>query len=134
MKFIGENLLPNETILHTGTVAWISQFWLLFFGVLSAPIAVGLIFLGMAWLNRHTTEIAVTNLRVIGKYGWISRDIHECRIESIEGVKLEQGIFQRIFGFGDVIVTGVGGHVVPCLNILQPLAFRNAVQKAKLKP
>ena len=54
-----------------------------------------------------TLDQSITTKRVIQKSGWISRNIEEMRISKIETVEFTQSIFGRIFGYGDVRISGV---------------------------
>ena len=53
----------------------------------------------------------VTSKRVIQKRGWIKRDIEEMRLSKIETVEYNQSILGRIFGYGNVKVTGTMSHL-----------------------
>ena len=59
-------------------------------------------------LQIKTMEFGVTDKRVITKYGIISRSTDEMRIPSVETVEIKQSVFGRIFGYGNIIVTGNG--------------------------
>lgn len=95
-------------------------------------IMAGLIQFAMAIVVKATTEIAVTNHRLILKHGFISRNVHELRVENIESVEVKQGIIGRIFHYGRLQVygTGVGDIKLPAI-IADPVDFRRAVLKAR---
>lgn len=82
-------------------------------------------------LIRATTEIAVTTERVVYKRGLISRDIGEINIDRIEGVAVHQGVLGRIFGYGRILIRGMGVGEVLLPTIAEPIEFRRAVQEAK---
>lgn len=79
------------------------------------------------WLMRRTTEMAVTDLRVIIKVGLVKRDTWEVYLTRIEGVEVDQSVCGRIFNYGDLRVRGVGTEVIPIKSVCDPLAFRKAV-------
>jgi len=85
----------------------------------------GLIFLGSAAITYYTTELAITNKRVIAKFGLIRRDTIEINLPKIESIRVEQGILGRIFGFGSVLVAGAGNPQAPIPGISAPIRFRN---------
>lgn len=82
-------------------------------------------------INKVTTEIAVTNQRIIYKKGLIARQVGELGVDSIEGVGVRQGIMGRILGYGRVSVRGMGVGEVILPPIDNPIAFRRAIQEAQ---
>ena len=64
------------------------------------------VFRGLVFL---TTELALTNKRVIAKSGIIRRNVIDVVSNTkVEGVSYNQGIIGRIFGYGSVLVRGTG--------------------------
>jgi uncharacterized membrane protein YdbT with pleckstrin-like domain len=80
-----------------------------------------------AWFKRITTEIAVTNRRIIYKRGFISRHTIEMQMDKVESVDVTQSIMGRILGYGDILIRGVGEGIEPLKNIDSPIEFRNQV-------
>jgi uncharacterized membrane protein YdbT with pleckstrin-like domain len=76
---------------------------------------------------RTTTEIVVTDKRIIHKVGLIARQTEEMNISKIETVEVEQGIFGRIFDYGTVLIIGVGASWEPLKFVASPLELRNAI-------
>ncbi len=93
-------------------------------------VAFGALHLLGAWLTRITTELAVTNRKVIGKWGLISRRTIEQRLEKIDSIEVEQTILGRILGYGTVEVRGSGVTMTPLRMIGAPLTFRRRVEDA----
>jgi uncharacterized membrane protein YdbT with pleckstrin-like domain len=87
----------------------------------------GLVLLAGAAIARVTTEIVVTDLRVIHKRGLISRHTVEMNITKIETVDVTQGLIGRIFGYGTVMIRGTGAGFEPLRNVADPLSLRNAI-------
>ena len=121
MKFIKSTLPDNETIemeisfhwTHT-LVAWL---YLLFLGWLIIGV---FLFISM-YLEKWTTERALTNRRLILKRGFIRRKTEEISFNRVEEVNLSQSILQRILGSGDIKVTGTGAGEIMLKNIDDPL-------------
>ena len=80
-----------------------------------------------AWFRRWTTEIDVTDRRVVYKRGFIRRHTAEMNMDKVESVDVDQSLFGRLFDYGDVVIRGTGAGIEPLRNIDSPLAFRNAV-------
>jgi len=82
------------------------------------------------WLERHSSEFAVTNRRVIIKLGFFSTRSVELLLSKIEGIAVTQSLMGRMLGFGGIVVTGSGGTEERFDTIQAPLEFRQAVQAA----
>ena len=106
--------------------------WLLYGGSWSAfawiPLAVGLVILLAAFIKRQSSDFAVTNKRVMMKVGVFRTRSIELLLSKIEAIAVDQHVMGRIFGYGDIVVTGSGGTKEAFSKIQSPLAFRRAVQ------
>jgi uncharacterized membrane protein YdbT with pleckstrin-like domain len=108
---------------------WVWLGWLM--RVLGLIVVVfGALHLLGAWLTRVTTELAVTNRKVIGKWGLISRRTIEQRLDKVDSIEIEQTILGRILGYGTVEVRGSGVTMTPLRMIADPLTFRRRVEDA----
>jgi uncharacterized membrane protein YdbT with pleckstrin-like domain len=81
-------------------------------------------------ITRATTELAVTNRRIIHKTGLIRRHTIEMSRAQVESVDVEQGLLGRMLGFGDITVRGTGTTFEPFRYIAGPLQFRSAITAA----
>lgn len=82
-----------------------------------------------AWIDRATSEFAITNKRVIIKVGWIQRRALELLLSKIETIEVDQTILGRALNYGTIIITGTGGSKEPFERIGAPLIFRRKVQE-----
>jgi uncharacterized membrane protein YdbT with pleckstrin-like domain len=80
-----------------------------------------------AWFHRVTTEIAVTDRRVIYKRGLVRRYTVEMHMDKVESVDVDQSIWGRVLNYGDVIVHGTGVGLEPLRMIDHPLELRNHI-------
>jgi uncharacterized membrane protein YdbT with pleckstrin-like domain len=80
-----------------------------------------------AAIRRATTELAVTDRRVIYKAGLLARHTLEMNRSKVESVDVDQSILGRIFSFGTIIVRGTGGSLEPIRMISDPLTFRSHI-------
>jgi uncharacterized membrane protein YdbT with pleckstrin-like domain len=151
-RYIDDILQPGEKVLYSTNSHWIFflpaiLLWILaaVFFVLSGMVPAGsplivacwalagivaLIALYKtvtAWFHRWTTETDVTNLRVVHKTGFISRNTFEMSLDKVESVDVTQSIVGRIFDFGDITIKGVGEGKEIIKTIASPLAFRNSI-------
>lgn len=138
MSFIKKNLAQGEEVIVTAHVSWFSQYHLItlcaivyIFGI-SIPngfiIAMcGVGFLVKALINIYSTELALTNRRIIAKTGIIRRNTVEIKATRIESLGVDQSVLGRILNFGSITIGGVGGSDAPIRNISAPLEFRQKV-------
>ncbi|EJB8489940.1 PH domain-containing protein [Acinetobacter baumannii] len=127
-SYIESNLAKDEKIIVKAHVSWWSQIWLLIFGVLLLFAGgIGLILIIIAIINVMTTELAITNRRIIAKSGLIRRNTIELKVNRVESLGVDQSITGRIFNFGSVVVKGTGGSHAPIPYIARPLEFRQQV-------
>ncbi len=134
MSYIDDSLVPGETLIHRARVSWWSQFPLVFLGVLTLVIAVGLIFLIWAWIRVNSTELAITNRRVIAKFGFVKRHTVEINLDKVKALRVEQGLMGRLLNFGTIYISGAGTSVAPLPNIADPLVFRRKFMEATNRP
>lgn len=154
MSYIQENILANETILKQAEMHWSIYISAAFLTVCSLSVIVVMIAfppnghdverlidsiilfllaIGGLWLQPYivqkTTELAVTNRRIILKKGIISRKTVELNLDKVESLTVDQGILGRIFNCGTLVVSGTGGVKATVKSIDDPLAFRKAVNE-----
>lgn len=114
-------------MVHQGKVSIWSLAALLLLGLIFlAFYGLGLLFWIAAAIRYFTTELAITNKRVIAKFGLISRSTIEINLQKIESIQINQGILGRIFNFGSIVVSGAGNPQAPIPGISNPLQFRRA--------
>lgn len=148
-EYIRESMGRDEVLLYEGKVSRVSFVARLIFCVililptvlfllLESPRGSAMYFLlfivampatalFLYFMKLSATELGVTDRRVIAKVGLFSREILEVRNEKIEGVQIEQSFFGRMFNYGTLTIRGSGQTEVPISNIVDPLAFRRAV-------
>ena len=151
MTYVSRVLQPGEAIVHATrmhpiiflpAVLWLAAAVALFFVALSftgdlhigaealaaAAAALFGIFSGLPALIRWlTTELAVTDRRVIYKAGFVSRHTLEMNRSKVESVDVDQTLLGRLLGFGTVMVRGTGGSFEPIPFIGDPLTFRSHI-------
>jgi hypothetical protein len=122
----------NEVVQQSG--GYLKLLWTLSpvvrFGIL-AMFLVGLYLFAHMMIIKATTEIAITTERLIYKRGLIARHVGEIDIDRIEGVSVYQGFLGRIFGYGSVMIRGMGVGEVLLPPIEAPVLFRRAIQEAR---
>ena len=126
-SYIDQVLINDERVIYRARLSKWALWPQILFGALLVPLfGVGLLLWLWAWILYATTELAITNKRVIAKTGMIQRRTTEMFLEKIESIQVDQSIFGRLFDFGSVVISGTGVHSAPFKNISDPLALRRA--------
>jgi uncharacterized membrane protein YdbT with pleckstrin-like domain len=156
MSYVRKVLLPGETLVYETGLHWLVYGRAILLFALSAVLAVaaavaasggfvhdvkvtyllipaaacavlGLLALVSAAIRRSSTELAVTDQRVIFKTGVIARHTLEMNRSKVESVDVDQSILGRILGYGTVLLRGTGGSLEPMQTISDPLMFRSHI-------
>lgn len=150
MTYYTKVLQPDEQVKYVGKLHWTIYRNAILLGILAVIVAgftmkltdnaralawavtailaiLALVSFIGAWFVRISTEIVVTDRRIIHKVGWIARRTEEINITKVETVDVAQGISGRIFDFGTVLIRGVGGSWEPLRRVASPLQLRNAI-------
>jgi uncharacterized membrane protein YdbT with pleckstrin-like domain len=147
MSYVDKILEPGEAVRYRTTISWTvysrgavvglmalgcaylgfktSAGWLI--AVSAALAAIALVALLFAQVKRATTEIAVTDRRIVFKRGLIRRHTVEMNMQKVESVDVDQSLLGRLFDYGDVTVRGVGSTFERLDFIDAPLRLRNTV-------
>ncbi|HLF58714.1 MAG TPA: PH domain-containing protein [Alphaproteobacteria bacterium] len=149
MSYVEKTLQAGETIVYQTRLHWIvflpaivvaagGLIAILFSGRAGDATLVNLVkTLGLAlilfaavmaismWIQFASTEMAITNRRVVAKIGFIWRRTIEMERQKVESVSVDQSILGRVLDYGTIIVRGTGSTLEPMANIDDPLEFRN---------
>ncbi len=156
MSYVKHVIQPGERIVLVGHVSWVIYHRAIFCLVLGVVLLilewvfgpqhtartylmyftaaifgiVALISAAHAWFVRWTTEIAVTDKRIIFKRGFINRHTAEMNMDKVTTVDVDQPIWGRIFNYGSVHIHAAGGAgaIERLDRVAAPLALRNAIE------
>ncbi|MGZ5156177.1 MAG: PH domain-containing protein [Caldimonas sp.] len=117
-------LLPGAWFLANSS--WQSLFWV--------PLVLAFLVLLPAIVKRQSSDFVVTNKRVMMKAGVFTTRSVELLLNKIEAIAVNQSLSGRLFGYGDIVVTGSGGTREAFSHIRAPLEFRRAVQSVSDAP
>jgi len=92
--------------------------------MVAIPLVIGLAVILTAVIRRQTTELVLTDRRIITKRGLVSRDTVEMNLNKVESLHVNQGLMGRILDYGDVTVVGTGSSLEPLRGIASPLELR----------
>jgi Bacterial PH domain len=111
-----------QTLVHRLHIPDSSYFYLLF-GIASMA------FLSAAhgWLVVCMTRIDLTPSHVVLRSGWWSVQQMELPRAQIESTSVQQTLFGRILGFGDITFFGTGGRAPTVYGVANPHEFTKRI-------
>lgn len=151
MSYVKHVIQPGEQVVMVGRLSWVIYHRAIAWAVLGIILVVleriysgrdwlvigtGALFAAAAllsavhaWFLRWTTEIAVTNKRIIYKRGLFTRHTAEMNMDKVASVDVDQSLLGRLLDYGSVHILGTGGvHGIERLErIGSPIALRNAI-------
>src|SRR6266702_6663565 len=114
MPYVDRVLQQGETVRHIARISWVMYLPGLFLWAVAGILAtilpsepalhflllvvavivfiIGAVLLARAWFHRVTTEIAVTDRRIIYKRGFVRRYTVEMHMDKVESVDVDQSI------------------------------------------
>ena len=152
MSYIDRNLIEGERVVYRTRLHWLvfampilftivvlmPAAWFLYNGSGQAfawvPLVIALLVLLPAFIKRQSSDFAVTNKRVMMKSGVMTTRSVELLLNKIEAIAVDQSLLGRMFGYGNIVVTGSGGTREAFSHIQSPLEFRRAVQSVSDMP
>ncbi len=146
MGYVDKNLLSRESVVFRGRLHWnvyvvpvfISglSLFVAYWGVTQKynNVALGFFVAAAAsilfpYVRAKTSEFVVTDKRIIMKVGILGVRTLEMFLNKVENIGVNQTIWGRMLGFGEVTVTGSGGTKEVFGNIARPYEFRKAAQE-----
>jgi len=131
MAYLDESLAPGESIVARFPLHWTAKWRLIVYLLLAIPtLGIALLAAIYEWIRLRSIEMGVTNRRVVRKTGIVSRQTEELRLASIETIDLRQTAWGRMFGFGDVVLTGRGESAMIFSRLAAPLEAKRAIESA----
>ena len=142
MSYIDENLLPDEHVVYRAELHWIifaRAILVLVVGLVLVfvprigqaglvVLLLGVVMLVPPFVAYRTTELGVTNKRVIVKTGLVRRRTLELLLRQVEAILVDQSLLGRLFGFGSITLTGTGGVREIFHRVRGPLELRRRIQ------
>lgn len=128
--FLGGTLVLIVSILCVHFLVW-EKIRVLGFLVSAVLVIAGVVILLQTLARYYTTELAVTNKRVIAKRGWVSRTTVELLLHKVESVQVIQSALQRVCGYGDIVISAAGEENALISGISDPIAFRDEYYEAE---
>ena len=110
MGYVEQNLTKNETIVKRAdknpialVCAWF--FGIVFFFLLLIPTIKAI----KATIAYCRIDLAVTNKRVVGRYGILHTESLDLPLNKVQSVNVTQGLGGKIFNYGSVEISSAAG-------------------------
>jgi uncharacterized membrane protein YdbT with pleckstrin-like domain len=130
MSYVRKALAEGETLRATARLHWLLwlRAWaaLIFLGI----FLYGIYFFVKEALRLVSTEVAVTNRRVLRKTGFLERHVMDMQLFNVESVGLDQDFWGRLLGYGRITLHGTGDDSMTTPIIANPLAFQREIENA----
>lgn len=147
MSYIERNLIRGEKIILNAKVSnveiarasavciiiflvfWVIAIWFSQYfeeDYLAIPLILFESIFFLKFMSTYSIELALTNKKVIGKYGVVRTEKMNVPLEYVTAVSVEQNRFEKIFGYGNISVNTLLGDY--CFNYIKSAdVFRSAV-------
>ena len=128
MGYFESSLNDNENIISKFLVHWVVWLKIVLYLVTGLLIIIPLYFFIKLFLLVIGIEQGLTDKRIIKKTGIISRNTEELLLTKVETVSVDQSILGRIFGYGDIIVSGTGISDIRLEYVPNPLEIKKKIE------
>jgi uncharacterized membrane protein YdbT with pleckstrin-like domain len=143
VSYIDQTLLADERVVYRTALHWIifvRGVLVLLVGLVvlvafsNVPVAglavllLGVLLLIPSFVAYQTTELGVTNKRLIVKVGFIRRRTLELLLRQVEAISVDQTLAGRMFDYGSITLTGTGGVREIFHRVREPLELRRRIQ------
>lgn len=126
------DLEPGEAIVWTSHRSWWTQFGLLSLGTLLLPaFGIGFFAFAVAWWRVWSTTFWVTNRRIVLRRGILARREVEVPIRRIDAITVEQDLFERALGYGQIQISVEGTDTAQLRGTCSPVAVRSAIRQVQ---
>lgn len=122
------NLEPDESVLGNVEYGWWSYAMWIIIGVLTTPLLIGFLILGLVYRAKKRSGCVITNHRIVqSKAGLLSLTTNEVRMSQIRRISTYEAF---LGGSGVKVDAGAGGLRIPVTN---PREMANAIREQKNK-
>ena len=115
-----------EEIIKEGKISGATLFIRLIIDVLAMAVIVGLFWIVRDLIYFFTTKLTITDKRIKGRKGLIHTSELDSPLNKITGIKIDQGLFGKIFNYGTIRIT-TASTALEFRYISNPSDFREAL-------
>ena len=129
MSYIETNCLTkDEKILFQPEPCKISIFWAWFWGILGCWLLLIPVFIAIKkTVQLANVEYAITNKKVVEKYGWLRTLCDEMNLDKVENVTISKTMFGNMFNYGTVCVQGTNRNHIYFNSVKNPEQVKKTI-------
>ena len=90
----------------------------------------GLWFVGGAMVRRSAMSVKLTARTLVLQTGLVSRHTSTVMLNRVEGLDVDQSLWQRMTGYGTLTIRGTGSEDLRLAGIADPVGFQTEARKA----
>ena len=140
----------GETILREARMSWWALWPRVVLGVLGLLLAawgllrqdqsgyavagfgalMALWFVGGAMVRRSAMSVKLTARTLVLRTGLVSRHTSTVMLNRVEGLDVDQSLWQRMAGYGTLTIRGTGSEDLRLAGIADPVGFQTEARKA----
>lgn len=127
MSYVDHSLIRDESIMIkaklSGSILFLRWLYaIFFFWLLLIPVRDAI----RTTLFYFTSELALTNKRVVGKCGFLNTATLECPLSRVQNVAVYQNVWGMLFGYATIEIEIIGQNfIMPYVR--NAVAFKKAV-------
>jgi membrane protein YdbS with pleckstrin-like domain len=87
-------------------------------------------FVGGAMMRRGAMSIKLTPRTLVLQTGLVSRHTSTVMLNRVEGLDVDQSLWQRMTGYGTLTIRGTGSEDLRLAGIADPVGFQTEARKA----
>lgn len=114
--YVESNLMDGERIAFKFKWHW--AYYVI--PVLLIPFLIGIPLLIYRVLLNKTSDFAITDRRMLGKYGILSQTVIDVPLDRVDNLNLSQGLIDRIFNAGQISFKNDGEYITIPLLVSDP--------------
>jgi hypothetical protein len=127
-SFVNGNLMKDERVGYDFHWHWIIYLP----SILLIPLyGIGLVMLMIKMIEVRTTELSITDRRILGKTGLIYRQTYDFPLDTITAVSVDQGIIGRLLNYGYIRFKNDGQFIKVPLPVGTPVIVRNMLAETQ---
>ena len=150
MTLRNEDPSTGETILREARMSWWALWPRVVLGLLGLLLAAwGLLrqdqsgvavagfgalmflwFVGGAMVRRSAMSVKLTARTLVLQTGLVSRHTSTVMLNRVEGLDVDQSLWQRMTGYGTLTIRGTGSEDLRLAGIADPVGFQTEARKA----
>lgn len=125
MSYLEKELGNKEKLVYMGRISWWFLFPRILLTVIVLSIAIPLFFI-KGWIGgsylvissivaaflltpalvaKITTELAITDQRIMSKTGWLNTDVKSTPLNKVNNIRVKQSILGNLLNYGDIEIT-----------------------------